>query len=114
MPPKPEVTVDFDPVGEPDTLNELGQLVVAIEPAPVFLRRIDQLEHHGERRLIREAALRADRAVPHGGKGALAAQMSIRGKGTPRRSCRSRSSRPIISPPPLYSLPFRGVVSVAR
>jgi hypothetical protein len=42
---------DFDPVGEPDTLNELGQLVVAIEPAPAFLRRIDQLEHHGERRL---------------------------------------------------------------
>ena len=56
---------------EPDTLNELGQLVVAIEPAPTFLRRIDQLEHHGERRLIREAALRPDRAVPHGGEGAL-------------------------------------------
>ena len=52
-------------------MNELGQLVVAIEPAPAFLRRIDQLEHHGERRLVREAALRADRAVPHGGKGAL-------------------------------------------
>jgi hypothetical protein len=38
-------------------LNELGQLVVAIEPAPAFLRRIDELEHHGERRLVREAAL---------------------------------------------------------
>ena len=62
---------DFDPIGEPDTLNELGQLVVAIEPAPAFLRRIDQLEHHGECGPIREAALRADRAVPHGGKGAL-------------------------------------------
>jgi hypothetical protein len=62
---------DFDPVGEPDTLNELGQLVVAIEPAPAFLRRIDQLEHHRERRLIQEAALRADGAVPHGSKGAL-------------------------------------------
>ena len=62
---------DFDPVGEPDTLNELGQLVVTIEPAPAFLCRIGELEHHGERRLIREAALRADRAVPHGGKGAL-------------------------------------------
>ena len=37
---------DFDPVGEPDTLNELGQLVVAIEPAPAFLSSIDQLEHH--------------------------------------------------------------------
>jgi len=62
---------DFDPVGEPDGLNELGQLFVAIEPAPAFLGRIDQLEHHREGRLIREAALRADRAVPHGGKGAL-------------------------------------------
>ena len=62
---------DFDPVGEPDTLNELGQLVVAIEPPPAFLRRIDELEHHGERRLVRQAALRADRAVPHGGEGAL-------------------------------------------
>lgn len=38
------VGVDFDPVGEPDTLNELGQLVVAIEPAPAFLRGIDELE----------------------------------------------------------------------
>jgi hypothetical protein len=37
---------------------------VAIEPTPGFLRRIDELEHHGERRLIREAALRTDRAVP--------------------------------------------------
>ena len=62
---------DFDPVGKPDPLNELGQLIVAIEPAPAFLRRIDELEHHGERRLIREAALRADCAVAHGGKGAL-------------------------------------------
>src|SRR5205814_8438614 len=42
-----------------------------IEPAPAFLRRIHQLEHHRERRLIREAALRADRAMPHGGKSAL-------------------------------------------
>src|SRR5215217_797514 len=37
---------DLDPVGESDTLNELGQLVVAIEPAPAFLGGIDQLEHH--------------------------------------------------------------------
>src|SRR4051794_13295372 len=36
-----------------------------IEPAPAFLRRIHQLEHHRERRLIREAAFRADSAVPH-------------------------------------------------
>ena len=62
---------NFDAVGEPDALNELGQLVVTIEPAPAFLRRIHQLEHHRERRLIREAAFRADRAVPHGRKGAL-------------------------------------------
>ena len=62
---------DFDPVGEPDTLNELGQLVVAIEPAPAFLGGLDQLEHHRERRLIREASFRAGCAVPHGGKGAF-------------------------------------------
>ena len=76
---------DFDPVGEPDALNELGQLVVAIEPPPVFLRRIDELENHGERRLIRQAALRADRAVPHGGKGALDRVREIG-----RASCRER------------------------
>ena len=35
---------------------------MAIQPAPAFLRRIDELEHHGERRLVRQAALRADRA----------------------------------------------------
>ena len=62
---------DFDPVGEPDTLNELGQLVVAIKSTPTFLCSIDELEHHRERRLVREAALRADRAVPHGGESAL-------------------------------------------
>ena len=62
---------DFDPVVESDTLNELGQLVVAIEPAPAFLCGIDELEDHRERRPVREAALGADRAVAHGGKGAL-------------------------------------------
>src|SRR3954451_16640827 len=62
---------DFDPIGEPDTVNELGQLARAIEPAPAFLRRVDQLEHYCERRFIGEAALRADRTVPHGGKGAF-------------------------------------------
>jgi hypothetical protein len=49
----------------------LGNWLWPSSPAPAFLRRIDQLEHHGERRLIRQAALRADRAVPHGGKDAL-------------------------------------------
>jgi hypothetical protein len=48
-----------------------GRDLVAIEPAPGFLRRIDQLEHQGEGRLVREATLRADGAVPHGGKNAL-------------------------------------------
>ena len=62
---------DFDSVCEPDTLNELGQLIMAIEPPPTFLGGIDELEHHCERRLIREAALRAYRAVPHGGESAL-------------------------------------------
>src|SRR4051794_15862859 len=52
-------------------LNELGQLVVAIKSTPAFLCSIDELEYHREGRFVREAALRADRAVPHGGKGAL-------------------------------------------
>jgi hypothetical protein len=34
---------DFDPVGKLDTLDELGQLVVAIEPAPAFLGHLDEL-----------------------------------------------------------------------
>ena len=62
---------DLDPVGEFHTLNDLWQLVVAVEPAPAFLRAVDQLEDHGERGPVREAALRADRAVAHGGEGAF-------------------------------------------
>ena len=54
-----------------DTFNELGQLVVAIGPAPACLSSIDELDYHGERRLVRKAALRADRVVAHGGKGAF-------------------------------------------
>ena len=53
---------DLDPVSELHTLDQFWQLVVAVDPAPTLLGALDQLENHGERRLVRQAALRADRA----------------------------------------------------
>ena len=44
---------------------------MAVEPAPAFLSALDQLEDHGERGLVREAALRADRPMAHRREGAL-------------------------------------------
>ena len=40
---------DLDSVGEPHTLDEFWQLVVAAQAAPAFLRGFDELEDHGER-----------------------------------------------------------------
>ena len=62
---------DFDAVSKLHTLDQLWQLVVAVETPPVFLRGVGQLEDHGEGGLVREAAFRADRPVAHGGKGAF-------------------------------------------
>lgn len=59
-----------DPVDELHTLDDFWQLVVAVETAPILLRAIDQLEHHGARDLVREASLRLDGPVPHGREGA--------------------------------------------
>jgi hypothetical protein len=42
-PESPRGAEQLYPVGEPDTLNELGQLVVAIEPAAAFRRRIEPI-----------------------------------------------------------------------
>ena len=61
----------FEPVGKLHTLDDLWQLVVAIELAPGFLRAVDQLEDQGKRRLVGEAALRAGRPVAHGGESAF-------------------------------------------
>ncbi len=54
---------DLQPILELRTEHELGQLVMAVEPSPAFLRGVDEFEHHRQRRRVREAALRADRAV---------------------------------------------------
>ena len=44
---------------------------MAVEASPGLLRAVDQLEHRGERGLVREASLRADRPVPHGRESAF-------------------------------------------
>src|SRR2546423_11232721 len=62
---------DLDPVVECHTENEFWQLVVAIETTPAFLRGLEQLEDHRERRPVGQASLRSDRAVPHGSEGAF-------------------------------------------
>ena len=62
---------DLDSVGEHHTCDQLWQLVVAVEAAPTFLRGLDELEDHRGRGLVREAALRSDRAVSHRGERAF-------------------------------------------
>src|ERR1700674_3245255 len=62
---------DLDPVVECHTENEFWQLVVAIETTPAFLRGLEQLEDHRERRPVGQASLRSDRAVAHGSEGAF-------------------------------------------
>ena len=47
----------FDPVGELDTQDQFWQLVVAVDAAPTLLGALDKLEDHGERGLVRQAAL---------------------------------------------------------
>jgi hypothetical protein len=44
---------------------------VAIEAAPVFLGALDQLEHHGEGRPVREATFGSDGSVADGRERAL-------------------------------------------
>jgi hypothetical protein len=46
---------DLEPIDEFYALNDLWQLVVAIEPSPGFLRTVDQLEDHGEGGIVRQA-----------------------------------------------------------
>src|SRR3954468_15153230 len=53
----------FDPIGERDTADHLRQVVVTIEPSPALLGGFGQLEDHGERGLVRQAALRPHRAM---------------------------------------------------
>jgi hypothetical protein len=44
---------------------------VTVEPTPAFLSAVDKLEHHRKCSLVREAAFRTDRAMPHGRKRAF-------------------------------------------
>ena len=44
---------------------------MTVETAPAFVRALDQFEDHRERGLVRQAALRSDGAVAHGGEGAF-------------------------------------------
>ena len=46
------MTDHLDPISEPDTVDQFWQLVVAVDPAPIFLSAVDKLEDHGERRLV--------------------------------------------------------------
>ena len=54
---------DLDSVGEPYTEDELRQLVVAVEASPAPLGGLGEFEDHGERGLVGETSLGADRAV---------------------------------------------------
>jgi hypothetical protein len=47
---------DLDPVSEPHTLDQVWQLVMAVDATPIFLRAVDKLEDHGKRGLVRQAA----------------------------------------------------------
>src|SRR5580658_7943417 len=56
---------DLDAVSECDALDDFGQLVLALQPAPGFGRCHDQLEHHQPGRVLRQCALGPHRAMPH-------------------------------------------------
>lgn len=51
---------DLKPVDEFHTPDDFWQLVVAVETAPTLLCALNQLEHRGERGLVREASLRTE------------------------------------------------------
>ena len=46
----------LDPIGERDPADHLRQVVMTVEPSPAFLGGLGQLEDHGERGLVRQAA----------------------------------------------------------
>src|SRR4051812_42755910 len=47
----------LDPIGKRDTADHLRQVVMTVEPSPALLGGLGQLEDHGERGLVRQAAL---------------------------------------------------------
>jgi hypothetical protein len=62
---------DFDSVAECYTSDELRQLILSLEAPPAFRRRYDELEDHEPRRVLRERAFHANRAMPDRCKGAF-------------------------------------------
>lgn len=51
--------------------DDFSQLVLSVETTPGFLCALDEFEHHGERGLVGQAALRADRSMTNGREGAF-------------------------------------------
>src|SRR3954447_8561842 len=63
--------LDLDAIAEPDTLDDLGQLVLALQAAPRHGRGHDEFEDHQPGGVLRQRAFAPDRPVPDGGKHAL-------------------------------------------
>src|SRR3954447_8740750 len=63
--------LDLDAVAEPDTLDDLRQLVLARQAAPGLGSRHDELEDHQAGGVLRQRAFAPDRSVPDGGKHAF-------------------------------------------
>jgi hypothetical protein len=54
---------DLDVIGENHTFDELWQLLMTIKSVPTFLGGLYELEHHGQRRLVGQAAFGSKLAV---------------------------------------------------
>src|SRR5919206_2796077 len=63
--------LDLDAVAEPDTLDDLRQLVLALQATPCLGSGHDELEDHQAGSVLRQRAFAPDRPVPDGGKHAL-------------------------------------------
>ena len=61
----------LDAVFEFHTKDYFWQEAGSIQPSPAALGGLKQFEHHGDCRVIRQAALGADRAMPNGCEGAF-------------------------------------------
>jgi DNA invertase Pin-like site-specific DNA recombinase len=63
--------LDLDAVAEADTLDDLRQLVLALQAAPCPGSRHDELEDHQPGSVLRQRTLGSDGAVPDGGEHTL-------------------------------------------
>jgi hypothetical protein len=62
---------NLDAVAEPDTLDDLRQLVLALQPTPGSGSRHHELEDHQPGGVLRQRAFASDRPVPNGGEHTL-------------------------------------------